>query len=248
MPEWAQLIMGVAAVITALGVLWTKVLRPGARLISTTEEMLPLLRKLTVTFRDTPESFAVLGEIAAQFKSDSGSSLRDVVNRLEEMATENKRLLDISATELRNSDETLKVGVETSKQLAALDRESHRQLMLVVDRLNIKIDELQVSGAVAVTDRAEVAERLVERERVIDKATTGVALDLAADKQRADTTEGAVGAAADAAAVSTPAVERRRLRQEAEYARRIQWEIDQANGDEEETDERPIGDRPRGTE
>lgn len=235
MPTWAQVVLALAALVTAIGVLWTKVLRPGAKLISTTEEMLPLLRTLTTTFRDTPASLLVLRDIANQFSTDSGSSLRDVVNRLEATSVETKSLLEMAARELRQSDEALKVGVETTKQLAAIDRESQRQLMLEVSRLTTQISEISATGII---DRAQIASNLKDREQKVDKASDSVAADLAASQGRAEaigvTGSQGPGAAADAAALPSTPEERREVRREIEEARRAQWEIDQEADDTDE--------------
>lgn len=232
LPAWAQIILGLAAVVTALGVLWTKVLKPGAKLISTTEEMLPLLRNLTIVFRNTPDSFAVLHDIAAQFRTNSGSSLRDLLNRVEATALESRAMLETAARELRESDSILRVGVETARQLADQDRETNRQLMLQVDRLASKLDLLTASGVT-------VAENLTAREKKVDEASAGVASNLAADKARADEATGPTGAAADAAATPT-----RQERREAEDQRRAQWEkdnADEATGESGSTGGTPTG-------
>jgi hypothetical protein len=135
MPAWVIYIIGTAAVVTAIGVLWTKVIKPAAKLITTTDQMLPLLVALTETFKNNPTGFKVLNEIAAQFKTDSGSSLRDVVNRLEEGAKENRAAADL-----------LKVGVEAQKQLGEQDREQLRQLLISLDRVGVKVDAGAATG------------------------------------------------------------------------------------------------------
>jgi len=135
MPSWVLYIIGTAAVVTAIGVLWTKAIKPTAKLITTTDQMLPLLITLTETFKSNPNGFKVLNEIAAQFKTDSGSSLRDVVNRLEEAAKENRAAADL-----------LKVGVEAQKQLGEQDREQLRQLLISLDRVGVKVDAGAATG------------------------------------------------------------------------------------------------------
>jgi hypothetical protein len=197
MPAWVQVIGAITALLALLAALWSKVLRPGAGLITSTEEMLPLLRELTSVFRDSPGVFHVLNQIAAQFRTDSGSSLRDVVNRLEAAAVEN-----------RNAGEALKVGVEASRLLSERDRQQLDRLIVLLDRLTIRVDALAVSGVLLAEDRANVASDLVAREEKLDAATAGVASDLAASQQRAagvDTGDTVgTGAAADAAALPPP--------------------------------------------
>lgn len=170
MPTWAQVLIAAAAVVTAIGVLWSKVLRPGMKAASAAEEMLPLLRDLTRVFRGTPGVFEVLDQIVAQFRTDSGSSLRDVVNRLE-----------VAADDSREAGETLKVGVEAARILADRDRQQLDRLIILIDRLTIRVDLISASG------------------QRIEAANSAVADDLAAAHQRADNTIGDPGAAADAA-------------------------------------------------
>lgn len=217
----------ITAVIALLAGLWTKVLRPGARLIARTEEMLPLLHELTTTFRGTPNAFKVLNEIANQFRTNSGSTLRDTVNRLEAYALESRAVLDAAAAELARSDQLLKVGVETAKQMADQDRETQRQLMLLVDRLSIKIDEIIASGQRIEVDRAQVADNLVVREQKLDAGTDTVAAELADSQQQAVSTTGPPGAAADAASTS-PVSDPRVARRLAEEERRRRWDETEA--------------------
>jgi hypothetical protein len=172
MPTWIQVIIGAAALATAIGILWAKVLKPGAKLIATMENLLPVSRELVKAFKDTPEAFKVLHEIAVQFKTDSGSSLRDVVNRLE-----------TAANESRVAAEQLKVGVEATKLLSEMDRARIDRFMMKLDRLDVKVTAGAATGM------------------RIEKAATGVADDLAAAHRRADEADGGdAGSAADAAA------------------------------------------------
>lgn len=175
LPVWVQMVLGASALILAIGVIWGKVIRPAAKLITTTEEMLPLLRELTTEFKNSPHAFAVLDEIVAQFRTDSGSSLRDAVNRL-----------DAAAVESKAAAESLKIGVETVRQLAELDRAQIQRLIILLDRLAIRVD----AGTAASTR--------------IEQHAVGVAEDLAAAHRRANAVEpGDHGAAADAAAQLT---------------------------------------------
>lgn len=132
MPEWLQWILGAGAVIGALAVIWTKFLQPLGKLITYMHQMLPLLSTLTAQFKDDPDYLGVLSEIAAQFKADSGSTLRDVVNRLEASATESKD----AAKELRIKAGVLEENVAIVKELASKDRaEASHKLVLLDDVL-----------------------------------------------------------------------------------------------------------------
>jgi hypothetical protein len=170
-PPWASFVLAAAAVVLALGTLWTKVFRPGMKLANNAETMLPLLVELTAVFRDTPDAFKILDEIVAEFRTDSGSSLRDVVNRLDKAAVDNA-----------NAAALLAVGVEAAKQLAERDRQEVQRLLVLLDRLSIKVD-----GALA------------QIQKVQDQQNH-VAADLADSHRRADQIPpGTPGAAADAA-------------------------------------------------
>ncbi len=139
MPRWAQIIIGTAAVLAAAGVIWTKLLRPLGLFIYTfvlvQREILPLLQRFAEVFKDNPNAFKVLDEIVAQFRTNSGSSLRDVVNRIEEAGKQAK----IVADNAKDAAEGLKLGVATAKELEALAREERKQLMLKLDRISVKV-------------------------------------------------------------------------------------------------------------
>lgn len=180
-------IVGAAAVLTALGVIWKKAIKPAVlftwTFVTTIQKMLPLMQELTEAFKDTPHAFEVLDEIIAEFRSDSGSTLRDVVNRIE-VASEVNRVATEKAAAISDS---LKVGVEAAKLLAGLDRDKLQDLILLTDRLGVRVD-------------AGVATGLRNEQRAI-----GVADNLAAAQRRADETQSSeAGAAADAAASNPP--------------------------------------------
>lgn len=171
MPLWVQYVLATAALVAAFGVIWSKVLKPVARFITTSEEMLPLLITLTEAFKDNPNAFQVLSEVASEFRSDSGTTLRDVVNRLEAAAIENKTAAD-----------ALKVGVEADRLLAERDRKQLQEQLVSLDRLLVRADAAAATGI------------------RMEKAATQVANDLAASHARADATSNSEpGAAVDAA-------------------------------------------------
>lgn len=176
---WVQWIIGAAALSAACIYLWRQVLHPLLKAALLTEQMLPLLREVTDVFKDNPSAFAVLGEIAEQFGTNSGSSLRDAVDRLE-----------AATTATTNQIETLRINAATTKELAELDRRQVERLGLLLDRLDVK-----VSGVADVGHRVEESGIRVEADRAV------VAQDLAAAKSRAEESVGEPGAAADAAAL-----------------------------------------------
>lgn len=171
MPPWAEIIIGISVVIGAIGVIWSKVLKPGARLIAQLEKTYPLLVRLTNVFEDG-DHFSVLDEIAAQFKTNAGSSLKDALNRLEAMVAE-----------AHQAAEAARLSNEVAKELAALDRAQLRRVELLVARLTDHVTDIA---------RAD-AEAKIKVE--------AVAADLAAAHARADDIhpDSNPGEAADAA-------------------------------------------------
>jgi methyl-accepting chemotaxis protein len=140
MPPWAQVVISVTAVIGAVAYLWKTVLKPGARLISTMDKLLPVAIELTEQFHDAPEAFVTLREIAQQFKADSGTSLRDVINRLERSADDNRAAV-----------KTLEANIETARQLAEQDRAHLAAVIAKLDKANAGIEA--AAETVAENDR-----------------------------------------------------------------------------------------------
>lgn len=118
MPLWLQWILGSSAVIGALAVLWTKLIRPLSKVIVFLDQLLPLLTDLLARSKKDPDYLSVLSEIAAQFKTDSGSTLRDVINRLEQASIK----VQADAEDLRIKAGVIKEEVAVVKELAKTDR------------------------------------------------------------------------------------------------------------------------------
>lgn len=173
MAGWLQVVIGVAAGLTALGTIWRLLIKPTAELIVLQQRALPLLRDIVEVFATVPKPFDVLADIVAEFRTDSGSSLRDVVNRLDAAAIANSTAAEI-----------LKVQVEAARLLAVQDREQMARLVIFVDRLTVKVDKGDV-----------------QRDRM-EAATVDVATDLEQSHRRADAVTGRAGEAADAASRS----------------------------------------------
>lgn len=159
MPVWAQLVVGLAALFAAIIYLWQKVAKPVAAGITTMDKLLPVAKELAVVFHDAPEAFVTLRDIAREFKADSGTSLRDVINRL-----------DMAAKDNRAAAEVLKINVEAARQLAEQDR-------LQLANLIAKLD-LAAEGRVVVADNLEAAHNRAEAEPA--GSDPGVAADAAA--------------------------------------------------------------------
>lgn len=161
LPTWLSILLAAAAAVTAAATLWTRLLRPGYLVMAGVEESLPVLREFVRVFRDSPNAFEVLDQMAAQFRTDGGSSLADVVNRLERAAVDNAKAVILTDThgavavaELRAANQqihhqmnTLLVASETDRVLADRDRHDLKTLLLMIDRLSIR-----VGAGVAVID------------------------------------------------------------------------------------------------
>lgn len=151
---WAQYVLGAAAVVTALGVLWSKVIRPGAKVISAAEQAAPVLRELTAAFAGSPGALNVLEEIASQFRTDSGSTLRDVVNSIATAAEKALEVSDILASRL-----------ELDRALAKQDREQIALLLRDLDRLGEKLKIASAAIQGIGVEQVSVAGDLAESHR-----------------------------------------------------------------------------------
>ena len=98
-PWDAMLIIGalttaLVAVIKLPGFVWTHVLTPMAKSVVEVGTISDLSRVAPDLIR-LSRMASVLDEIAQQFKTDSGSSLRDVINRLEALTQETSNAVDL---------------------------------------------------------------------------------------------------------------------------------------------------------
>jgi hypothetical protein len=166
-----------ASVVTAIGVIWKKLIQPTANFITLVGEMKPLLEDLTEVFKDNPQGFRILDAIQAEFRTNDGSSLRDQIDGLTKAAELSARAAEKAATVA----ESLKVGVEAQRLLSVRDREVMQELTLKLDRVNVRVGEGAATGL-----RNEAAAQVVAK-------------DLADSHNRADAVSGEAGAAADAA-------------------------------------------------
>lgn len=167
---WIAYIVGgiitASLLVIALGVLWKKVIYPAAQGISLLGQMLPVLRDFTEAFKDNPNVFLVLNTIAAQFRTDSGSSLRDIVNGLA-----------VSAAEQKAATETLRVVAKAAEQLSAEDRLQRERLILRIDRLNAKVE---AGAATGLRIEEAAADAHARADAVDSSAGPGTAADAAA--------------------------------------------------------------------
>lgn len=151
MPGWAQIILTAAALVTAVHVIWTRLLKPLVVVRDEMKESVPVMREAVVAMKDAPGTFLVLQEIASQFRTDSGSSLRDVVNRLE------------------TALQVLKVADEAARVLSVQDRA----------KLQAIIDAAAIAAGLAsgVADDLDAAHERAEAEPV--ESEPGAAADSA---------------------------------------------------------------------
>lgn len=128
MPAVLQIGLWIAAGLTAVGVIYLKGIRPLAKFITETERTVPVLRDVTEKLR-SPEIIDVIVEMAKQFQTNSGSSLRDVVNRLE-----------VSINESNSVTEILRVTVEANHQAQEEDRAQIALLLEMLNHLQMQAD------------------------------------------------------------------------------------------------------------
>jgi len=139
------------------------------------DSLLPMLAEAVEKCREQAHLMVLVKEIAAQFSTDNGLSMKDAMDRL-----------DAAAKEQYAAAEFLKAGVREDRHKAELDREQLQRLLIELHRLTIKVE-----STIATTDRIELA-------------AVGVAQDLSDAHKRADEVgSGEHGAAADAASRQT---------------------------------------------
>jgi vacuolar-type H+-ATPase subunit I/STV1 len=209
-----DLLLLVAGVLGALAFMLWKVILPAAKMITVVnEEVIPNVKYMKLLAQLAPV-LAVLNEIATQFREDSGSTLKDTTNRLEQHAEESKKAAEENrqaAVEFarvnRESITALQIEMGTVRELAKEDRRLARG-----DR-DLARDALEkILALVASAQRQEASGLLAEASRArteasgarIEAADAVVAEDLAAQQQRADDVEShePPGSAADAASQS----------------------------------------------
>jgi hypothetical protein len=186
-PTWLAVLGAGAAALIAVGIIFSRVRKMVKAIVvfaADWHEMVPMVRNLTATFGGNPQALSVLNAIAREFQADSGSTLRDVVNRLETAAQDSKVAAD-----------ALKVGVATAKELAQRDRDDYKDILRRLDRMADRVDAGNVESA---ADRLKIADEAeVDRHKIAD-----VADELAASRRRAEAVDPdePPGTAADAAA------------------------------------------------
>lgn len=172
MPSWLTVMMWTAGGLAAAGAIYAKGLKPLSKFIAETERSVPVLKAVTDKLSD-PDIIDVIVAMAKQFQTDSGSSLRDVVNRLEAASIEATRVSDI-----------LRVTMEGTRQLQDADRTQIARLLVLLDRIQLQAD--MNTGRIMVASDAAAA------------LAAGVATDLADSHTRASQAGSEPGESADA--------------------------------------------------
>lgn len=189
MPNWVVVLGAIAFVVTSLYTIWSKAIRPGAKVISEWERMLPVWRSATVALEDVPEAFGILKEIVYQVRNNSGSSLLDMMQKISQQVDEERR-----------ESHSMAVQLEADRQLAVRDREQLSRLLIEQDRTTQRLDRaIDVLTRIVMADRV-VAENLLVAQGEVDQ----VAANLANAQNRADHAPTDPGAAADAASKPAP--------------------------------------------
>jgi hypothetical protein len=171
-PGWMQFVVAAVGVIVAFAFVWMKIILPFAKLVTEGQKFLPMLSDLPI-----------LREIIATLRSNSGSTLKDQLDRNEaamirlESAVE--RLEEgaaVTALALLKAAEDVRVKAEVIRQLAERDREVFGEIV----RSGVRTE---ASGARREAEAADVAENLAAHQRRADSvppsAPAGTAADVA---------------------------------------------------------------------
>lgn len=158
MPHWAQYFILASLLIGAIAVIWTKFVHPLSKLIVFLSQILPMLQEFLEKDKKDPDYQDVLFEIAKQFKTDSGSSLRDVINRLEIASI--KMLAE--AEDLRVKAGVIKEEVAVVKELAKTDRAEVSKDRIAADHKLTMLDDVllrmkHLEGLLSVAQTTQVA-------------------------------------------------------------------------------------------
>lgn len=139
MPTWVTILLAVAAVVAASGVIWRQFLKPLSSAIHTGNELIPIAKELAEQLKDTPDAFAVLKDIIEEFRSDGGSSLKDIVIELKSTGERNTAAIQKLIEQGESAAQIIKTGQEASRILAAEDRVQIANLLSALGKLEDKV-------------------------------------------------------------------------------------------------------------
>jgi hypothetical protein len=127
-----------AAVVIAIGVIGAA-LRRLRQVLRMADRLTVLLVDMTAQLGGTPNAFQILEQIIAQFRTDSGSSLRDQINGL----THAVAGLTEAARRNEQAAAVLEGNVETVRELAAIarrqDGEDRARMMKLLQYLEASV-------------------------------------------------------------------------------------------------------------
>jgi hypothetical protein len=177
-PLWVNSVIVVGVICTTVTAVWRLVLSPISKLIALGADLRPILIELRDEMGATEEPFAVLDEIVAQFRTDSGSSLRDVINRVEAALT--------GATVQITS---VQASADSAKMQADADRQRVAQVTIQVEELTAwrrtsQAEKPANARLAARTAEDVLAEAKVQAAKILADAET-VASTLAATQPSA---------------------------------------------------------------
>lgn len=203
-PPWAAAISAAAVLVTSIGVLYAKLVKPSHDQWKRVERIAITSAKTAEVFGTNLRLIETVGAIATRFQGADGESLSSALADLSKAAdaaavaaAEAKAAAASAAT----AAQVLAVNLAADRQLAIRDREEQARQLMQIDRLTVKVDGLITSVANVQAKAGVVAENLASAQSAVE----GVAADLAESHRRADETgPGApAGTAADAAMQQT---------------------------------------------
>jgi hypothetical protein len=164
MPAWTVVVVSFAAFVLAVGVIWTKFLKPVAKVITQAGELAPLV--------------PVMQEIAREFKNNGGSTLLDKIERIE-AAIESVR---VAASVAANQATDAAIKAEVQSTLAMARERQVEHLVRTMHRLEATMVVGTASTLRMEDDRVQVAEHLAAKEHEADttEGPEGAAADAGA--------------------------------------------------------------------
>jgi hypothetical protein len=97
-------------------------------------ELRDLLRELAAVFREWPDAFGVLDEIVAQFKTNTGHSMRDLLDRLDKAATVAATATEASVAAVQRLSTVVTLGAATGLRIEAQHADVAEDLRLSHER------------------------------------------------------------------------------------------------------------------
>lgn len=186
LPTWAGAVIAFSAVLTAFGVFWRLVLKPGFRLARLLSDLNPLLVNVVEAMHDTSQPFTVLDEIVHQFRTNSGSSLRDVIDRLEAASKLSTDALALVAATLKantaiTDDDRVRLARLTNDIAELTSWRKDRQAEAIHERaaadVVLETEKARQRAARLVLDTEDARQDAADLVRSTDKAR-----EVAADK------------------------------------------------------------------